>query len=56
MWETAADFGALIVFAEHRYYGVSLPLGKDSKYYRYLSSAQVSVCLSNFLLLVVNHD
>lgn len=44
MWDIAPVFGALLVFAEHRYYGESMPYGNKSytepKYLGYLTSEQ----------------
>ncbi|KAL4177458.1 hypothetical protein KRP22_002391 [Phytophthora ramorum] len=44
MWENAGEFGAMLVFAEHRYFGKSVPFGKDvTKHMRYLSTEQTQM-------------
>ena len=52
MWDIAPHFGAMVVFAEHRYYGNSLPFGnksyEDAAHLTYLSSEQA---LADFAVL-----
>ncbi|KAK3100015.1 hypothetical protein FSP39_013477 [Pinctada imbricata] len=53
MWDIAPQFKALLVFAEHRYYGESLPYGKASykspSKLNYLTSEQA---LADFAVLI----
>jgi lysosomal Pro-X carboxypeptidase len=50
MWENAKEFGALVIFAEHRYYGLSQPLGNMStRYLQYLTHEQA---LADYATLV----
>ncbi|KAG6976098.1 hypothetical protein JG688_00001735 [Phytophthora aleatoria] len=50
MWENADEFGAILVFAEHRYFGKSVPFGKDvTKHMKYLSTEQT---LADYAVLI----
>jgi len=54
MWDIAPEFQAMLVFAEHRYYGESLPFGnesltKDPLKVGYLSSSQALADYANLI-------
>ena len=52
LFELAEEFNALIIFAEHRYYGVSLPYGNssfDQGKIRYLTAEQA---MADYTILV----
>ena len=51
MWENAAAFDAILVFAEHRYYGESQPLGNSTDRLKYLSVAQAMADYANLIAM-----
>ncbi|XP_071949074.1 lysosomal Pro-X carboxypeptidase-like [Antedon mediterranea] len=53
MWDIAPEFDAMIVFAEHRYYGESMPYGDDSyKNKSMLSYLTAEQALADFATLI----
>ncbi|PON92157.1 Peptidase S [Trema orientale] len=57
VWEIAPQFGAMVVFPEHRYYGESVPYGNGEEAYKnattlsYLTAEQA---LADFSVLITN--
>ncbi|KAI4327302.1 hypothetical protein L6164_019779 [Bauhinia variegata] len=57
VWEIAPEFGAMVVFPEHRYYGESMPYGSKDEAYKnattlsYLTAEQA---LADFAVLITD--
>ena len=52
MFDIAPEFNAVIIFAEHRYYGESLPFGKDSFMKPYIGYLTVEQALADYAVLL----
>ena len=55
-FEWAQEFGAEIVFAEHRYYGESLPFGKDSFSVENLQYLRVEQVLADYAMFMTAYQ
>ncbi|XP_075226337.1 lysosomal Pro-X carboxypeptidase [Lycorma delicatula] len=60
MWEIAQEFKALVVFAEHRYYGETLPYGNksysDPEHYGYLTAEQALADYVDLITYLRSHQ
>lgn len=43
MWENAKQFKAMVLFAEHRYYGESIPYGKLTRVYNFIFLINIQI-------------
>jgi lysosomal Pro-X carboxypeptidase len=51
-WENAEQFGALLIFAEHRYYGVSWPLSNQSLSLQHMEYLSMQQALADYAQLL----
>ena len=54
LWSLAAEMGALVVFAEHRFYGKSLPYGAASYTPQHLGALSIEHALLDYVQLVAS--
>jgi len=54
LFDIAPEFNALIVFAEHRYYGVSMPYGKDSYNKTTIGFLTIEQALADYAVLLLD--
>ena len=52
IWDIAPNFSALVVFAEHRYYGTSLPFGNNSFDYPHINYLTAEQALADYAYLI----